>query len=249
MRSWVFVWVIAPIISVALYGALIYGAYRLVRHIFAKKRESRQAEADYQARSRAVWKRAGGNVIQSLGDDQILAINRDSQELILGTLSDPLYYHFSDLKSASIEYAEHVEGRGSAYNFQSGFSTMHMSAREVVDANFLKVTVEDWDRPVHRICFFRGGGWIGAANAFREAHDSVERISANLRTVIGLRVPKPEGPRLVPAQTDLVPYDTAVPVPNRFDHRIHIILACLTGGMWLPVWAILYMIRPKYSYE
>lgn len=249
MRSWIFVWVIAPILAVMLYGALIYGAYRLVRHMLAKRRESRQAEAAYQERSRAVWQRSGGDVIQSVGDDQILAINRDTQELILGTLSDPLYYHFSDLKSASIEYAEHREGYGSGYNFQSGYSTMHMSSRDVVDAIFLSVTVEDWDRPVHRICFFRGGGWIGAAKAFREAQENVERIRANLRTVIEQRVPKPAVPRLVPAKTDLVPYHTAVPVPNRFNHRIHIILACLTGGMWVPVWVILYMIRPKYSYE
>lgn len=235
--------------TVLLYGGLAYGAYRLARHLLAKRRESRQAEKDYQARALAVWQRAGGEVFQAVKDDQILAINRDSHEIILGTFSDPIYCHFSDLKGARVEYATHMSGSGYINNYGSSFSTTSVSMKEVVDAIYLTITIEDWDRPVHRLCFFKGGSWIGAAKEFKQAKEQVERLRENLQTVIGMNVPKPDPARLVPLKTDLTPYDSFVPVQHEFRHGLHIVLAILTGGMWVPVWITLYLMRTKYSYE
>lgn len=168
----------------------------MVRHAAAK------AFPDRKALAAEVRMRAGGSLFVSPYNHAILAVNRETQEVILGTMAKPLFVPFGKILAAEIITDSNTitkTNRGSQavgaavgvlilgpVGLLAGSVTGSKRVQTKLSELSLRVTIEDWDNPVQTICFLNAGikGADPRAKHIVALVQEVERIYANLNMAI-----------------------------------------------------------------
>jgi len=158
----------------------------------------KQMRADRMALEADIRRRAGNSLFTSKYDHGIIGIDRNGREIILGTLADPIFVPFANLIDAEVitgnvsitktNRGSQVLGAavgdlvlGPVGLLTGGLSASKRSRDKLADLA-VKVTVEDWDKPVHVVRFLKTGSKGADPNhrSIKPIVEQVDRLYANL---------------------------------------------------------------------
>lgn len=138
-------------------------------------RDRRARRTDHAARLAVVTGRIGP-VFESPDGAGILGLNRGTREIALGTLATPIFLPFSAIVGvevvkdgvslASTDRGSQVLGAAAGdlllgpLGLLVGGMTGSTTIRPRITDLALKVTIDDWNHPVHRIGFFHSRGGV-----------------------------------------------------------------------------------------
>ena len=142
--------------------------------------------------------RAGSGLFVSPYNHAILAVNRATQEVVLGTLAKPLFVPFAKILDAEIitdgttitKTNRGSQAIGAAVGvlilgpvgLLAGSVTGSKRAQNKLSELSLRVTIDNWENPVQTICFLDAGakGVDPRAKHIKSIVEQVDRIYANL---------------------------------------------------------------------
>lgn len=190
-----------------LLGGLVWIIYRFVRRIpgwIAQWRERGAADAVRRREIRKVQQdtlaRAGPNLYRSPCSRDIIALNRETRQMIVGTLGYPVYVPFEKIVHAEIVTGDALltqtdpDGIVPAWGRDMHSQTIALKSaiaadrlsRDLITDLSIRVTVDDWERPVHSIRFLEveQGGVDPRSEAGVAAIGIVQDIYAKLALII-----------------------------------------------------------------
>lgn len=142
---------------------------------------------------------AGPDLYEGVNTDDIIALNRQTREVVTGTLLSPIIVPFGmivdvEVIREKVTLTETDKSQAGTYLLSDDIYWSTRAIQKAVTADrtstellgdiSIKLTIDDWNYPVHIFCMFRSAGVDPHAQQGAMAVATVDKIHAQLELII-----------------------------------------------------------------